>query len=276
MNKKVVFWGVLFTLLFLRIPLASWAEYLWPESAAWVEPVYEVLTYLLIVFLIWWERDRLVDYHLDFWAILIILLFKPISILLLPVLSSPEHPMALPHFPGIAILVIAAILLGLILFRKINIGRPNWKGIAGFILGSLAGILIYVLYGIVMIQWMHYPVPPDPGPTAWLAPIYQLGYAAVSEEPVFRGFLWGALRSVKVKEYWILIIQASLFAVAHIHLLDSDSPALFFGITFLNGLVFGLIAWRSRSLAASMGMHGFANGSVLAQYWVYSTLFRIP
>jgi membrane protease YdiL (CAAX protease family) len=195
-------------------------------------------------------------------------------VLLLPIIGSPKHPLALPNPPGIAILAIALLLFGLILWRKIDVGKPNLKGALWFILGSLVGIALFVAYGILMIRWFDYPVPPDPGRAAWLAPIYQLGYAAVSEEPVFRGFLWGGLKSGGIKEYWILLIQAFLFTIAHIHLLDTPQPVLFFGITFINGLLFGLIVWRSRSLAASLGMHGFANGSVLAQYWVYSLLFR--
>lgn len=275
MNRKNIFWLALSVLLFLRIPLGSWAEHLWPSTATWIGPIYEIFTYLLIVFLIWWEREQLAAYHLDFWSILIILFFKPLSVLLLPVMGLAKHPLALPHIPGIVILLIALVLVGLILWKKIDIGRPTGKGMLWFIFGSLAGVALFVLYGILMIQWFGYPVPPDPGKLAWLAPLYQLGYAAVSEEPLFRGFLWGGLKSAKVKEYWILLIQAFLFMIGHIHLLDTAQPGLFFGITFVNALLFGLIVWRSRSLAASMGMHGFANGSVLAQYWVYSLLYKL-
>ena len=232
----------------------------------WTGPVYEVLTYFLIGFLIWWEHAQLKAYHLDFWAILIIVIFKPLSVFLLPVMGMSEHPLALPHLPGIAILIIAVILFGLILWRKINIGTPDKQGLFGYSFWAAWLVILFVVYGILMIRYLGYPVPPDPGKIAWLAPFYQLGYAAVAEEPLFRGFLWGGLKSAKVKEHWILLIQAFLFMIAHIHLLDTPQPALFFGITFVNAVLFGLIVWRSRTLAASMGMHGFANGSILAQY----------
>ncbi len=271
MQKKTVFWLALSALLFLRIPLASWLDHWLP--AAWITPVYEVLTYGLIVFLIWWERQRLAEHHLDFWAILIILIFKPLSVLLLSAIGAAGHPLALPNPAGIAILLIALALLGLILWKKVPLGKPTRQGALWFLGGSLAGVVLYVLYGVLMIQWFGQPVPPDPGKTAWLAPFYQLGYAAVAEEPLFRGFLWGGLKRANVREGWILLIQAVLFAVAHIHLLNTPQPALYLGITFVNALLFGLIVWRSRSLAASLGMHGFANGSVLAQYWVYALFF---
>jgi membrane protease YdiL (CAAX protease family) len=246
----------------------------WPSASAWIEPVYEVLTFSLIAFLIWWERQRLADYHLDFWTILIILIFKPLAVLLLPIMGINEHPLALPHFPGIAIIIVALILFGIILWRNIDIGTPNWHGLLWFIMGSLAGIVLYVMYGILLIRFADYPVPPDPGKVAWLAPFYQLGYAAVPEEPLFRGFLWGGLKNAKVKEPWILLIQAFLFMIAHIHFLNTAQPTLFLTITFVNALLFGLIVWRSRTLAASLGMHGFANGSIQAQYWVNSLLFH--
>ena len=33
-NHRKIFWLTLALLLFLRIPLASWAEYLWPAATA--------------------------------------------------------------------------------------------------------------------------------------------------------------------------------------------------------------------------------------------------
>jgi membrane protease YdiL (CAAX protease family) len=274
MHKKTVFWLVLSLLLLLRIPLSSWLEYFMPATSPWVVPLYEILTYLSIVFLIWWERRDLAVHNLDFWAILIILVFKPLSVILLPLMGIPDHPMALMQLPGIAIFVIALTLAGLILTRKIYIGKPGWRGLAWFVIGALAGTALFAFYGILMIRWFGYPVPQDPGQAAWLAPVYQLGYAAVSEEPLFRGFLWGGLRRAHVREFWIWLIQAVLFTTAHLHLLNTPQPVLFFSLTFINALLFGLFVWRSRTLAASLGMHGFANGSVLAQYWIYSFLFR--
>lgn len=274
MNNKSIFWLALSVLLLLRIPLASWGEYLWPAATVWIGPIYEICTYALIVFLIWWERNQLKVYHLDFWAILIILIFKPLSLFFLSIMGISSHILALPHLPGFAIILIALVLFGLIIWKKISVGKPDFKGLLWFVIGSFTGIILYILYGILMIQYSGSPVPPDPGKIAWLAPFYQLGYAAVSEEPLFRGFLWGGLKNAHMKEHWILLIQAFLFMIAHIHLLASAHPALFFTISFLNAFLFGLLVWRSRTLSASMGMHGFANGSVLAQYWVYSLLFR--
>jgi membrane protease YdiL (CAAX protease family) len=44
--------------------------------------------------------------------------------------------------------------------------------------------------------------------TLILGAIHQLAHAAIFEEPIFRGFLWGYLRKVNWKEKWILLFQA--------------------------------------------------------------------
>ena len=50
-----------------------------------------------------------------------------------------------------------------------------------------------------------------------------------------------------------------LFWLAHIYLLGG-SPITFWVSVPLGGLVVGVLAWRSRSIAVSMLAHGAANG----------------
>lgn len=273
-RQGTVFWIVLSILLILRIVLASWTTYLFPATSVWIEPLYEIGTYLLIAFLIWWERARLPLHHLDFWSIVIIIVFKPLSTILLPLMGDTGNPLAFPRWPSLATFVIALILVGCIISKKIDIGKPSRQPILWFIAGGITGVMLFVLYGIIMIRYFGYPVPPNPGTMALIAPFYQLGHAAVAEETVFRGFLWGGLRNKGLKEYWIVLIQSVLFTTAHIHLLDTPQPLPSFGILFMGGIIFGLFVWRSRSLSSSMAAHGFANGSISVQYWVYSRLFR--
>lgn len=189
-------------------------------------------------------------------------------------LGDSNNPLAFPKILSFVIFLIAMILSGFVLCKRINLKKVNRQAILWFIFGIVTGIALFVLYGILMIWWFNHPIPPNPGMIALIAPLYQLGYAAVSEEPVFRGFLWGGLRSLGLKEYWVLLIQAILFTVAHIHLLITTQPVLSFSMVFINAIIFGLFVWRVRSLSVSMAVHGFANGSVMVQYWVYSLLFR--
>jgi hypothetical protein len=68
--------------------------------------------------------------------------------------------------------------------------------------------------------------------------IYQLGYAAVSEEPLFKGFLWGYLEKKGINNYKILLFQTILFTVAHIYYFPDSLLALFI-IVPVSTLIFG-------------------------------------
>lgn len=113
-RQGTVFWIVLSILLILRIVLASWTTYLFPATSVWIEPLYEIGTYLLITFLIWWERARLPLHHLDllkeYWIVLIqSVLFTIAHIHLL------DTPQPLLSF---GILFMGGIIFGLFVWRS--------------------------------------------------------------------------------------------------------------------------------------------------------------
>jgi membrane protease YdiL (CAAX protease family) len=83
--------------------------------------------------------------------------------------------------------------------------------------------------------------------------------AGIGKEPFFRGFLWGSLRKTGLKDIWIWLAQAGLFWLGHAYAL-LYTPFSFWLIVPVGGLVLGLLAWRSRSIAPSMVAHGLANG----------------
>jgi membrane protease YdiL (CAAX protease family) len=89
---------------------------------------------------------------------------------------------------------------------------------------------------------------------------YQLGYAAVAEEPLFRGFLWGYLRKAGWKDVWIWLFQTGLFMLAHIYYIN-QLPISFWIIVPVSTLVLGALAWRSKTISASMGAHTMMNAS---------------
>jgi len=88
--------------------------------------------------------------------------------------------------------------------------------------------------------------------------IYQIGYAGVAEEPLFRGFLWGALRKTGWKDAWIWLLQAGLFTLAHMYYFGRNPISLFI-IVPVGALALGLIAWKTRSISSSLAMHGIDN-----------------
>jgi membrane protease YdiL (CAAX protease family) len=269
---NVIFWLFLAGLLILRLPILSWLEYVIPASAAWVNPVYEIGTYLLIAALIWWEWERLADFHIDTLAVWMILLLRPLATVIMNAygVSNPFaflRPLSLPFF---IIAISLVVLLTRQIIRPVRVTKNELVWVAA---SCGLGVLFADVVSILLVGLMHYPIPPFPGYIALISPLYQLGYAAVPEEPLFRGFLWGGLKKAGLKDLWILLIQAVLFMAGHTHLLNTKQALLNLSIVFLFALAAGIIAWRSRSIASSMAFHGFYNGSAIFLYWLETALF---
>jgi membrane protease YdiL (CAAX protease family) len=146
--------------------------------------------------------------------------------------------------------------------------------------GCVAGVLLGCIESVILVNYFNYPTFGKPGPLLkmalifYIAPIYQIGYAAIPEETLFRGFLWGALRKIRINDFWILLFQAALFTAGHIHLLNIPNPMLNLSLIFIGTIIFGLLAWRSRSIAASMMAHAFFNGSAIFSIYLIWFLFQ--
>ena len=91
--------------------------------------------------------------------------------------------------------------------------------------------------------------------------LYHLGFAPINEEPLFRGFLWGYLRQLHWKEIWILLFQTVLFTSAHIYV-AKQFPLMFWVFIPTAAILFGILAWRSRSITPAIFAHAMVNGSV--------------
>lgn len=83
-------------------------------------------------------------------------------------------------------------------------------------------------------------------------------FGVVFEEYLFRGVLWGYLRSQGVGEYKILVIQAILFWLSHYQALLDGSLSFWTTIPFA-GVILGLLALRSKSLTTGIVTHFFYN-----------------
>lgn len=266
-------------LLVLRLVLLGLGGWLLSPAPAWLDPVYETATYILTLFLIWRERDRLGEYHIGRLAVGLILVFKPLQTLMLA-LSGMDLPMAFPRLPALIVCAAAAVMLGWIVLAKPGLraaGPADWRW---FGLGALAGIAIAMALAFPMAAQVRLvgetarPVVFGTVLFAFLRDFpYQLGYAAASEEPLFRGFLWGWLRRAGWKERWIWLFQAGLFMLGHIYY-AARLPYSFWIIVPFASLALGWLAWRSRSIATSMAAHaalnalGYMLGQVVAR-WLF-------
>jgi membrane protease YdiL (CAAX protease family) len=256
-------------LIILRMPILTGITIVNPNSSIWVLPLYEIGTYFLTAILIWWERDHLADYHIDKLAFIIII-GKPLELLL--------YKLDLPFaFPSMSIAYILVIPISLTLILLFWLARPTlpklsrrialWIFIgilAGIVLGIYGGILTRIFYKTGIAD--HFTVT-----ILIFFPIQQMLYAGISEEPLFRGFLWGILRKLGVKELWILFIQAGLFWLGHLFHIIHGVGFSFWLFIPIASLVFGLLAWRSRSITISIIAHGLSNSilQIIAFYYLH-------
>jgi hypothetical protein len=139
-------WFLIAGLFLLRVPfLGGMRTFTWTRTSYWVAPIFEVGTYLLTAILIWLERDRLPDNHIDRLALFILVLGKPVELLLSKFLSPPGRYLAskatLLYLP-----VAIGLLVGLSRARPklTKFGPRKWLWVG---VGVLAGILVGALSG---------------------------------------------------------------------------------------------------------------------------------
>jgi len=252
-------------LLCLRLPLLAGVRYFSKTNPDWLWPSFEIGTYLLTAILIWWEKDRLADFHIDKLALAIIILFKPVETIIRTLWGNDKSGLAFPNPLGLALWTIAIGLFITLRVGRLELPRIQAINIRWFIIGILGGIAVALLLGYPMsLQIDKSDLTSKPELIAVVVQVslnfvFQLGYAAVTEEPLFRGFLWGYFRKLGWKEIWIWLLQAGLFALSHIYYLNT-APISFWLIVPTSALVMGVSAWRSRSIATSMAVHGAING----------------
>jgi hypothetical protein len=239
-------------------------------------PVYEIGTYLLTASLIWIERDRLADFHIDKLALTIIIVCKPLETILLALSWGRTKPLALPHLGGVMIWAIAIALA--VAMRRHLAKLPCIRGhsLRWFAIGVAVGIIVAIFQAWPMsFQVDKSDLTRSPWAAGALSPvsivttfIYQLGYAATDEEPLFRAFLWGYLLKLGWRDSRILFFQAALFSLAHIYYFFQGLPVSFWLIVPLDSVILGLLVWRSRTIAASMAFHGAGNALGYTLGWV--------
>lgn len=268
-SHQRIFLLALLGLLILRIPFVGGMGFL-EIQWEWTRVVFDIGTYLLTTFLIWWEADHLADYHIDTFVVVIVILFKPLQTLILSLWGSDDHLLVFPGIPSLLLWLIALVFaVGMWKKRSrlpsLKSTRKGWVG-----LGILAGLFT----ALVLSYPVSFQIPKeqlDPGISIRAAALtllarmpldfpYQIGYAAVTEEPLFRGFLWGFLRKLNWRETRIWLFQAGLFMLGHIYYLH-HAPISLWIVVPIGALVLGWLAWRSRTIAASMAAHGMLNAS---------------
>jgi membrane protease YdiL (CAAX protease family) len=98
------------------------------------------------------------------------------------------------------------------------------------------------------------------GGTLWLLAIALIIVAPLTEELVFRGFLFRGVAASRAGVGGAILISSALWAVMHIQY----SP-FFIAHIFVIGLLFGWLRWRSGSTTLTLILHAFVNLASLLQ-----------
>jgi membrane protease YdiL (CAAX protease family) len=227
-------------LLLLRFPFLIGAQMLLPEQPTLPRTismfVFIIGTYLLAAVLIWWERKHLRDFWIDLAAAITFLcqiFCFPIGIGLFRAMRRHQA-----RFPTPPANFWRWALLGGMLAIACNIFIVS-AGIAPRVPGLVSASLLFLAPAVLI----------------------QMTMAGVYEEPLFRGFLWGYLRRAGWKDIWIWPFQALLFTLAHVYYLQTEALGPWFVRIMLPALLIGFIAWRAKSIFASMVTHAFFNAS---------------
>ena len=227
-------------LLFLRFPfliITQWILLGKPVPLGIVFFTFSICTYALTAVLIWWEREHLRDFWIDLAAAVTFLLQMfcfPIGVGLFATMR--RHHARFPAPPA-------------------NV----W-------FWALLGALFAMIFNIAMVRLGLEPSSTrssEPASVGFLIPLVflQMTTAAVFEEPLFRGFLWGYLRRMHWQDGWIWLFQASLFTLGHVYFLQTEPIGPWFMRIMLTSLVIGFMAWKAQSIFASMVTHGMFNAS---------------
>jgi len=229
-------------LLFLRLPFLISANLILPKQPTLPHTiamfVFIIGTYLLTAILIWWEREHLREFWIDLAAGITFLL-------------------NLFCFP-----------IGIGLFRAMRRQHARFPAPAANLWRwALLGAVLAIVCNIFVIAGLGIEPPGERGRQLasfgylLLAIFLQITLAGVYEEPLFRGFLWGYLRRAHWKDGWIWPFQALLFTLGHVYYLQTEAIGPWFLRIVLPALLIGFIAWRAKSIFASMVTHGFFNAS---------------
>ena len=269
-------WSVLAVLLFLRLPFLIAVIYIAPIENQLGGAIYEVSTYLGTAFLIWWERDRLADFHIDISTLFLIVFLSPLRTLILQYWKV-ESPMAFPLPFALMLWLIAGGLCVALWHSGFKLAPLQRHAVGWLVMGLLTGLCISIgenwkSVGSLLLNSRPSSAPLMPALQSMsLNLIYHLGFAPINEEPLFRGFLWGYLRQARWREGVIWLFQTALFTLAHIYFAH-QYPLMFWVYIPIAALVFGALTWRARSIAPAMLAHGLVNGSV---YLLITTLSRL-
>ncbi len=227
-------------------------------QSEWIIFGFEAITYGLICFLIWRERNDLINFNIDRSVLTIVL----VGIIFRTSTSRTNVLIILE----LAFLLVALLIIIVLRKGKLNIPK-NRNADYRWIIGSfLIGILLSLFFTIpVMVNNNEGCLAAKPDFVSLVATLIsnilnELSHASIPEEILFRGFLWGYLRKIHWQEKSILLLQALLFWLIHINLLNH--PYSFWMTIPVSTMVLSILVYYSHSVITSIVSHTILNAMI--------------
>ena len=255
-NQNFITTILLAIYLFIRIILIQLLDYLFNPLPPFVVISIQLAMYLLIIALLVLSKNDLTMNNIDNLSIYLILVG---GILLALNYSSS-------FFAILSSLVFITITFWVFFtFWKLKILslRIHRSDIIFMIVGFLSGLFLSFLFTTPSITQLRMS-------TGQLTPrwstiiiafsinfLFHFSNAAILEEPIYRGFLWGYFRKKGWKNHYILLMTTLIFWLSHINFMDNPFSFLLF--TPLAGLTFGILTWWSGSITSAIVAHSTLN-----------------
>jgi membrane protease YdiL (CAAX protease family) len=212
----------------------------------WFRYWYSGMSYLLTVVVVWLNKHKLVELHVD----------RPFINVL--IFSGVLYAISLRY--GIGILV--GIAVGLIFLEYKNnqlvLNKPIRypKEVALLVLLTVLLALAPVL---IFRPTLRSPLDLNSFITTFSQTIIGNLAIVVFEEVLFRGALWAYLRSLGLSEKTAFYATSIFFWISHYGLLALSKPYVFWVSLPALAILLGLMTWRSKSLTPSTISHFIFN-----------------
>lgn len=227
--------------------------------------IFDIGTYLFSATLIWVERRNLKSFNIDRMAIYLFIFLKPLEPIALKLLFNSQSFTALGNWGGNVICIMSVLFLFVYTrFKEQFIFYNDTRILKVILLGFAFGIISVLSIAFPMSLQVNQLSSKDALNNVFtlnslIMVFYQMGYAAISEEPLFRGFIYGYLHMKGVKPFLNIAIQTMLFTIGHLYYFERNPISLFIVVP-IGGIILGYVAHKAKSISASIIAHGVTNG----------------
>lgn len=242
--------------LFNRIFIYNIINILFPKIIESNFSILELITYVPILLLILNNQDRLDNYNIDRLTILIF------------ICGSLVPRASMGKLPNIAVQIIfwfsGIVLLVKYVKRKLNTSSLSPRLFYWVLIGIISGLIISIPFSLITRNIYHLPQLLADSEKVIIAslmiPVYFFYFIFLSvalEDTIYRGFLWGALRDLRISEKRIWMITSGLFWLSHFNYFDH--PFSFWIYIPISSVLLGWLTYRSKACSSSLFSHAVIN-----------------